>query len=95
MKLAFSTENVTARSFLEYCNITSRYGFQGFEVFDAYEEKKQHEDSIFHSATVAASKRKLVNRHIGISVLSFSERITRDTDGEKIKKTVEMVACCV
>ena len=92
MKFAFSTKNAEAKSFLEYCNITSQYGFQGFEIYDAFEEKKVHEDSIFHSATVNASKRKLVNRHIGISVISFPEKISENTDGQMLKKAVEMAS---
>ncbi len=92
MKFAFSTKNATATSFLEYCNITSEYGFQGFEIFDAFSEKKAHEDSIFHSAVVNASKRKLVNRHIGISVISFSEKINENTDNQMLKKAVEMAS---
>ncbi len=92
MKLAFSNVNVCAKSFLELCNIASDYGFSGIEISDALAEKREHEDSIFHSAVQAAAKRKLVNRHIGISVLVFPEKINKDTDGENIKKYVEMAA---
>jgi fatty-acyl-CoA synthase len=92
MKLAFSNENVRAESFLELCNIASEYGFSGFEIANAPEEKRTHDDSIFHSAVQASAKRKLVNRHVGISVLSFCERINEGTDGEKIRKCVEMAA---
>ena len=90
MKLAFSTDNVKTASFLELCDLTRDYGFSGFEIVAAQEEKKQHDDSIFHSAVQASAKRKLVNRHIGISVLSCSEHISTNCDGEKIKKCVEM-----
>ncbi len=92
MKFAFSTENVKALSFLEYCNITSQYGFQGFEIADPFNEKKEHDDSVFHSSQVNASKRKLVNRHIDISVVSFPKKIDKNTDAEQLKKTVEMAA---
>ncbi len=92
MKLAFSTKNVTANSFLEYCNITSQYCFHGFEIFDAFFDKKHFEDSLFHSATVNASKRKLVNRHIGVSVISISEKVNENTDAQMLKKTVEMAS---
>ena len=85
MKFAFSTKNVNANSFLEYCNITSQYGFHGLEIFDAFEEKKSHEDSIFHSATVNSSKRKLVNRHIGISAISFPEKIFKSSEINEVQ----------
>ncbi|MBE7092382.1 MAG: AMP-dependent synthetase [Clostridiales bacterium] len=90
MKLAFSNDNVQASSFLELCNLTSEYGFAGFEIVDAKEEKKQHSDSIFHSSYQSSSRRKLVNRHINISVISFNEYIDENTNGEDIKQCVEM-----
>ena len=92
MKLAFSNDCVQAKSFLELCNITSEYGFSGFEISDAKKEKAEHEDSIFHTSVQAASKRKLVNRHIGISVLNFNEYITAQTDAEKLCKCVQKAA---
>ncbi len=89
MKLAFSNDCVQAKSFLELCNITSEYGFSGFEISDAQKEKAEHEDSIFHTSVQAASKRKLVNRHIGISVLNFNEYITADTDSNNLADCVQ------
>jgi len=90
MKLAFSNDNVQASSFLELCNLTREYGFAGFEIVDAKEEKKQHSDSIFHSSYQSSSRRKLVTRHINISVISFNEYIDENTNGEDIKQCVEM-----
>lgn len=91
MKYAFSTKYIEASSFLELCEITSRYGFQGFEVSDAVFDKKHHEDSIFHSSSQDA-KRKLVNRHIKISALSFPIPIDEDTEPEELQKYVVMAA---
>ncbi len=89
MKLAFSNEFVQAKSFLELCDLTKEYGFSGFEIADAQKEKAEHEDSIFFSSVQAASKRKLVNRHIGISVIGFNEKISASTDNEKLAKCVQ------
>lgn len=92
MKLSFSSRNVSASSFLELCNKTAEYGFSGFEIYDAAAEKTAHEDSIFHAGMTSSSRRKLVNRHIGISALTFPEKITADTEPERIVKYVEMAA---
>ena len=89
MKLAFSNEFVQAKSFLELCDLTKEYGFSGFEIADVQKEKAEHEDSIFHSSVQAASKRKLVNRHIGISVIGFNEYVCASTDSEKLLKCVQ------
>ncbi len=92
MKLSFSTRNVTAKSFLELCNKTARYGFSGFEIYDAVGEKTAHEDSILRSDNTAASQRKLVNRHIGISALTFPELISDATDPGHLIRYVELAA---
>ena len=89
MKLAFSNEFVQAKSFLELCDLTKEYGFSGFEIADYKKEKAEHEDSIFFSSVQAASKRKLVNRHIGISVIGFNEKISSSTDSEELLNCVQ------
>ncbi len=92
MKLSFSTRNVAAKSFLELCNKTARYGFSGFEIYDAIAEKTTHEDSILRSDCTAASRRKLVNRHIGISALTFPEVISAKTDPAHLIRYIELAA---
>lgn len=89
MKLAFSNEFVQAKSFLELCDLTKEYGFSGFEIADYKKEKAEHEDSIFFSSVQAASKRKLVNRHIGISVIGFNEKISGKTSGKELLDCVQ------
>ncbi len=89
MKFAFSTKNVPVESYVQLCNLTAEYGFDGFELYDPYTEKHSHEDSILRSAMNAAAKRKLMNRHIEVAYLTFSEKITDATDPEKIRKCVE------
>ena len=61
MKLAFSNDCVQAKSFLELCNITSEYGFSGFEISDAKKEKAEHEDSIFHTSVQVVVLQMIVN----------------------------------
>ncbi len=92
MKLAFSTKNVQATSFVDLCNKTAEYEFSGFEIFDAESEKTLHNDSIFHSGELSGAKRKLVNRHIEISALTCPTPIKSGFDGEIIKNYVSMAA---
>ena len=92
MKFAFSTDFVKTESFLELCNVTSEYEFSGFEVCGIDEEKAAHEDSIFHSNMLSNSKRKLVNRHIGIAAVTYPEYVNGATDSEVIVKYVEAAA---
>ena len=42
MKIVFSTKNVTRASFLDTCKYAFDYGFEGFEIYDAIKERKQH-----------------------------------------------------
>ena len=92
MKYSFSTQYVPAGSFLELCDKTSRYGYSGFEIYDASAEKKAHEDSIFHSYVTPAAKRKLVNRHISLCALTFPEQVDATSDPAKLVKYVERSA---
>ena len=90
MKLAFSTQHVTAQSFLELCNIANEYGFAGFEIHDAAAERSTHEDSILKSMSAAGAKRKLRNRGIAIPALTYPFPL--DADAAGIIQYVEMAA---
>ncbi len=92
MKFSFSTKYVATNSFLELCNITSDYGFSGFEAYDIDALKNCHRDGIFHSAFLSAAKRKLINRNINISCVTYPFEVDAATDGEQIEKYVEYAA---
>lgn len=93
MKLAFSTEYVTAASFVGLCNIAADYGFSGFEVFDVDREIRTHADNLFRSADRAGARRKLCNRHISVSALTCPEPIGTGTDdGETVARYVGLAA---
>ena len=92
MKLAFSTKHVPAESYIRLCNLTAEYGFDGFEIDNPLAEREAHADSILNSAMNAAAKRKLINRHIGVSVLTYPDEITAATDPESIKKCISLAA---
>ncbi len=89
MKFSFSTKNVCRSTFIELCKTAKEYGFSAFEIFDAFNEKATHADSIFSSAVKADSKRKLINRHISVSALTFPTPIDAKTDTSAIEKYVD------
>ena len=89
MKYVFSTKDVKASSFLQLCNVAKEYNFSGFEVFDAFEEKTSHADSIFKSSARVGSKRKLVNRHISVSALTFPTPVNGETNQDDVIKYVD------
>ncbi len=92
MKLAFSTALVSAKSFLELCEITANYGFSGFEIASVEDEIASHSDSIFRVEKTIDQKRKLVNRKISVCALSYPERVTPDSDTENIVKYIDYCA---
>ena len=92
MKFTFSTKNVSAESFLALCNKASDYGFSGFEIYDVDAEIAAHSDTIFNSLGHDSAKRKLHNRHISVSALTYPETITSSTDANAIKKYVSQAS---
>lgn len=88
MKFSFPDKFVSTPSFIELCNTVRNYGFDGVEISDFEKEKTEHKDSIFRPSVTADAKRKLINRHISIPVLSCDEEINKDTDTEKIAKYI-------
>ena len=94
MKYVFSTSNVKTSSFIEVCNVAKEYGFSGFEIFDAFNEKIAHADSIFSSSARAGAKRKLINRHISVSAITFPTPINQDTNAQDLVKYVDYALRC-
>ncbi len=92
MKFSFPDKFVESTSFMDLCNIVQRYGFDGVEISCVEQEKTQHTDSVFRSSFTVDSKRKLVNRHISIPVISCPMKITDNADSQEIVKCVEYAA---
>ena len=93
MKLVFSTKNVNRASFLDLCRYAYDYGYAGFEIFDAVKERKLHHDSILRSGRMSDAKRKLVNRGLAVSALTFPCPVESDeTTAEDILRYVDMAA---
>ena len=88
MKLVFSTRDVPGRSFLNWCETAEAYGFDGFEIHDPIAEKRLHADSLFRPGVTAASRRKLVNRHLMVTAVT-SGAVTNDSDPEDVLGLVE------
>ena len=93
MKLTFSTKNVNRPSFIDVCRYAYDYGFDGFEIYDAINERKHHYDSILRSNRMPDAKRKLVNRNLKVTALVFPYSVgSEDYTAELASKYVDM-AC--
>ena len=91
MKLTFSTKNVKSASFLGLCKCAYDYGFSGFEIYDAENERKFHHDSILRGDKTSDSRRKLINRGLEVSSLIYPYPLDGDkADAETIKRYVDM-----
>ena len=91
MKLAFSTENIKRSSFLDVCKAAFDYGYSGFEIFDAYSERRHHSDSIFRSGKGSDAKRKLNNRNLTVCAITYPEPVDGGTvRPEELKRYVEL-----
>ncbi len=89
MKIVFSTKNVNRASFLDMCRYAYDYGYTGFEIYDAVKERKQHHDSILRGDRVSDAKRKLVNRSLGVSALTYPVSLC-DAKAEELLRYVDM-----
>ena len=93
MKIVFSTKNVSRASFLDTCRFAYEYGFGGFEIYDAINERSSHYDSVLRRDRIADAKRKLVNRSLAVSALRMPAPIESDeTTAELVLKYVDMAA---
>lgn len=93
MKIVFSTKNVSRASFLDTCRYAYDYGFEGFEIYDAVNERSSHYDSILRRDRIADAKRKLVNRNLAVSALRMPMSLEcEEATAELVQKYVEMAA---
>ncbi len=93
MKIVFSTKNVKRASFLDACRYAYDYGFDGFEIYDAVNERKTHHDSILRRDRAADARRKLVNRNLSVSALHYPCVLeSDDATAETLTKYVDMAA---
>jgi len=89
MKLAFSTKQVSAESFAALCDLTERYGFRGFEIYDPDAERAVHADSLLHSLSAAGARRKLFNRSLSIPALTCPFSVSAQTEPAALERLIE------
>ena len=93
MKKVFSTRFVDRKSFLDICCIAHDYGFSGFEIYDAEYERRIHRDSILRSDNLADAKRKLNNRGLSVSALTYPNAIdSKNTTATSLLQYVDMAS---
>ena len=71
MKLSFSTKDVKKPSFQSLCRIASEYGMDGFEIYDAISERKEHKDSVLRTDGLSASKSMLSSHSLEVAALTY------------------------
>ena len=93
MKIVFSSKNVKRPSFLDTCRYAYDYGFSGFEIYDAVNERSRQHDSILRRDRVADAKRKLINRGLSVCALTMPMPLEADeVTSELVVKYVDMAA---
>ncbi len=92
MKLAFSTKAVTTESFSKLCGIAYDYGYDAFEIYDAFAERADHADSILAPSRMADSKRKLLNRKLRVSALTYPQAVETEKDAEAVVNYIRTAA---
>lgn len=90
MKLAFSTGDIKTDSFKELCDTAVDYGFDGVEIFDASGERRAHGDSVLKSASNEEGRRKLINRRLDITALTYPNFVGCDTDSDNLLRYVHL-----
>jgi len=93
MKFVFSTKNVVLESFLDLCKLAWDYGFAGFEIYDALEERRIHFDSILNKENLSDARRKLHNRGLQISALTYPASLNETAaNSEELLKYVKLAS---
>ena len=91
MKLTFSTKNVNRASFLEMCRFAYDYGYSGFEIFDAKSERRSHSDSVLRNENLSDAKRKLNNRNLKVSALTYPYSLdSQKADSGELSTYIDM-----
>ena len=91
MKLAFSTCNVSRNSFLSLCKFAYDYGYSGIEIYDAEAERRNHADSILKNNNLSDAKRKLRNRNLSVSALTYPYAVdSENASASALEKYIDM-----
>ena len=71
MKLSFSTRHIDRPSFASLCRLAADYGMDGFEIWDALDERKRHEDSVLRTEKISEGRSLLTNNDVEVSAISY------------------------
>ena len=75
MRLAFSTRDVQRNSFSSLCRFARDYGMDGFEIWDASEERKLHTDSVLRSEMASEARILQRNNNVEVCALSYPDSV--------------------
>ena len=93
MKLSFSTKDVDRPSFASFCRLAADYGMDGFEIWDAVNERKSHSDSILRSENASEGRSLLMNNGVEVCAISYpSYADGPDADPVTLVQYIDMAA---
>ena len=89
MKLSFSTRDVKRSSFLSLTKIAEEYGLDGFEIYDAIKERKEHGDSVLRTDSLSSSRSLLSSK--GLSVTALHYPVPLDSEEASVNTLIQYV----
>ena len=89
MKLSFSTRDVKRSSFLSLAKIAEEYGLDGFEIYDAIKERKEHGDSVLRTDSLSSSRSLLSSK--GLSVTALHYPVPLDSEEASVNTLIQYV----
>ena len=93
MKIAFSTRYVDRPSFSSLCRFASEYDMDGFEIFDAEEERRKHSDSVLRSESISEGRIAQRNNSVEVSAICFPTPVDRkEVTAISLAKYVDMAS---
>ena len=93
MKLSFSTRHIDRPSFASLCRLAADYGMDGFEIWDALDERKRHEDSVLRTEKISEGRSLLTNNDVEVSAISYPTYVdTPQADPVTLVQYVDMAA---
>ena len=87
MKLSFTTRDVKRTTFLSLAKIAEEYGLDGFEIYDAIKERKEHGDSVLRTDSLSSSRSLLSSK--GLSVTALHYPVPLDSEGAGVSTLIE------
>lgn len=95
MKLSFSTKDVDRPDFSSLCRLAGEYGLDGFEIWDAVDERRRHPDSVLRAEKVSEGRSMLRNNGVDVSAIRYPvDADSAEASPVSLVQYVDMAALC-